>query len=1132
MIMKKFFLALTLICLSAYAKEPLKGFLGDPLPVIHGGTGTTTASGSPFALKDLSNLNSTAVNQDLLPSSGGSNALGSSSNYWSSLYVNDVFSAVNTSLTLTAQGNGDIVLTPGSTRHVNIGPNNQLFMAGSGAPIFFLDDSSSKYVGFVAPTAVTTTTLWTLPLADGTNGQVLSTDGSGNLSWASGGGGGGANTALSNLSSVAINTPLIFDPSLSDGTYINKKKTYLSDFDRGLYLSGTMSLDSGGSWTCHGADSDASVLAVNRDAPSLTFFTATGCTDTAAPASMNIVWTADVNGTVTQSGHLLPSVTDGSLALGTTANYWGQSQIDALADAVGVVAVAPYGRTLNDPTGATAFNWSVAGVTQFGSPTAIWATTTDPVSPSPITGEMYFNSATGNLRTYNGTAWSDVGSNLAGKGWVKYTLTFDQFTDPTTSHTLNVVNVPAGSIVEAWVVHPTIAFGGGAITDVVYSFGNDLNGLIYTTNTELFTAPSDTVYTNEGLFTPIDFGASHFIQFQANSTGDNLDQLTAGSVDVFIKFKDLNADASEQASGSGGVKVDAPTITTPTGSAPILFNSSNVEYQTDPAFTTTANTITAPTTGLFTLSMSSHANIADSSPHVIQLFYQVNSGSPIPMEQIVTSPQAGSDHLYSMSTPLSLNAGDALIFFAVGDGTFDYDQITIALNGTGGGSGGGSGANFALSNLSSPTAINQNLFFATGTSAVLQTKDEAAKPQDLLIQTGMPTVTDTEGGSLSLNTGNVTGVGQGGNLILTTGTSVDGSGGTIGLATGTSTGIGESGPIAISTGPNSGTGTSGNMQITTGSAAAAASGGIDITTGNAGTSSSTSGAFRVFTGNGFSSGEIDLTTGQAAIDTATGAMTFDTGDASGIGQSGGFNVNTGQTADGNSGGLSLLTGQPSGTGTSGAVSIQSGSPPNAGGSGGSGGVTLKSGETGSGGSSSGSVLVTSGGNSSGSTGSAQLLSGAAGSGGGSGSVSLASGGGGSSGSISISTGGASSSAGGGSIFISPGAGSTTNGEIILGETHIRTTGTAPTLSSCGTSPSFVGNATDIAGRIQVGSGTFSSCTLTFHHAYNQIPVCIFQAETTSYAVAPTVPSSSAITFGTSVAFGANDKVVYHCFGLQ
>ena len=46
------------------------------------------------------------------------------------------------------------------------------------------DAAGGQYVGFKSPTTVTTNTIWTLPGADGTNGQVLSTNGSKVLSFA------------------------------------------------------------------------------------------------------------------------------------------------------------------------------------------------------------------------------------------------------------------------------------------------------------------------------------------------------------------------------------------------------------------------------------------------------------------------------------------------------------------------------------------------------------------------------------------------------------------------------------------------------------------------------------------------------------------------------------------------------------------------------------------------------------------------------------------------------------------------------------------------------------------------------------------------------------------------------------
>jgi hypothetical protein len=51
------------------------------------------------------------------------------------------------------------------------------------AELRLADTDSTHYVGFKAPGTVTTNRIWTLPSADGTSGQTLSTNGSGTLSW-------------------------------------------------------------------------------------------------------------------------------------------------------------------------------------------------------------------------------------------------------------------------------------------------------------------------------------------------------------------------------------------------------------------------------------------------------------------------------------------------------------------------------------------------------------------------------------------------------------------------------------------------------------------------------------------------------------------------------------------------------------------------------------------------------------------------------------------------------------------------------------------------------------------------------------------------------------------------------------
>jgi hypothetical protein len=83
---------------------------------------------------------------------------------------------------LTTAANQDITLSPGGTGRVLSTANFQL---NAQTDLRFADSDSSNWVGFQAPATVTADVLWTLPATDGSNGQVLTTNASGTLSWTS-----------------------------------------------------------------------------------------------------------------------------------------------------------------------------------------------------------------------------------------------------------------------------------------------------------------------------------------------------------------------------------------------------------------------------------------------------------------------------------------------------------------------------------------------------------------------------------------------------------------------------------------------------------------------------------------------------------------------------------------------------------------------------------------------------------------------------------------------------------------------------------------------------------------------------------------------------------------------------------
>lgn len=94
--------------------------------------------------------------------------------------------------------------------------------------------------------------------------------------------------------------------------------------------------------------------------------------------------------------------------------------------------------------------------------------------------------------------------------------------------------------------------------------------------------------------------------------------------------------------------------------------------------------------------------------------------------------------------------------------------------------------------------------------------------------------------------------------------------------------------------------------------------------------------------------------------------------------------------------------------------------------------------------------------------------------------------------------------------------------------HIEISSATPTMSSCGTSPSVIGN--DVAGTITIGGGVVLSCTLTFAKAWSNAPACTMASSSfiTGQAASTT---TSALTITGSATFNG-DTIMYLCLGQK
>ena len=151
------------------------GGSGKGVKLTYGGSGTASV-----LLKAASSGTTTIT----FPSTSGSNGNvlstdGSGNLSWTSVSATPGGSTTQIQFNSSGSFGGSANLTWDGT-------NVQLGATGA---LRFADTDSSNYVAFKAPGTVSSNVTWTLPSTDGSSGQVLSTNGSGTLSWASSGSG-------------------------------------------------------------------------------------------------------------------------------------------------------------------------------------------------------------------------------------------------------------------------------------------------------------------------------------------------------------------------------------------------------------------------------------------------------------------------------------------------------------------------------------------------------------------------------------------------------------------------------------------------------------------------------------------------------------------------------------------------------------------------------------------------------------------------------------------------------------------------------------------------------------------------------------------------------------------------------
>ena len=165
------------------------------------GTGITIDSETNTASGDYSATITCTVTDTNTTYTGGTNLTlaGTTFNVDDAFLINS--GDDTTTGTITAQGfkntgQNAVEINPHGTSAGNTGEIRLLELAANG----------TNYVGFKAPDAIggSDSQIYVLPAADGSNGYQLTTDGSGNLSWAAAGGGGGGEANEDSFKTISV----------------------------------------------------------------------------------------------------------------------------------------------------------------------------------------------------------------------------------------------------------------------------------------------------------------------------------------------------------------------------------------------------------------------------------------------------------------------------------------------------------------------------------------------------------------------------------------------------------------------------------------------------------------------------------------------------------------------------------------------------------------------------------------------------------------------------------------------------------------------------------------------------------------------------------------------------------------
>jgi hypothetical protein len=410
-------------------------------------------------------------------------------------------------------------------------------------------DNGTNYVGLKAPASISANLSWTLPAADGTSGQFLSTNGSGTLSWSSPAGGGDVTGPASSTDNAIVR----FD--LTSGKAIQNSGVTIAD-DNATVISGSSSSD---------------MLRITQ--------TGTGnalvVEDSTNPDSTPFVVTAD-----------------GTVLVGATATQAVATSASAVLQIQsGLIGAAIVGNR-SDTVGATLMMGKSRSTTAGGATI---------VQSNDLLGQIRFAGADGvDLQSYGAAISAEVDGTPGVDdmpGRLVFSTTADGASSPTERMQINnagqvrigagTVSAPALSVLNdtnTGIFFPaadTLALVEGGVeamrinsdAQVVTTAGTASLPAITTTgdtNTGIFFPAADTIAFTEGGVERMRIDSAGRVGIGTNNPGSEL-ELNVASGAGTLRFSVANSLQASVFASTFGMTVGSFT------SIPLIFNTNNVE---------------------------------------------------------------------------------------------------------------------------------------------------------------------------------------------------------------------------------------------------------------------------------------------------------------------------------------------------------------------------------------------------------------------------------------------------------------------------------------------------------------------------------------------------------------------------